>query len=108
MILANAQKLLSKPGKKSMEEREECAQACEKFTKIFPLKFSRPLTRKMHVFSLVLPKHIREKGLYYEILCLEQAGEHTHNRHFGDRWTNIKVYRHVKPVGNYRQMLEGL
>ena len=34
----------------------------------------------MHVFSLVLPKHIREKGLYYEFLCLEQAGERTHNR----------------------------
>ena len=53
MILANAQKLLSKPGKKSMEDWEECAQACEKFTKMFPLKFSRPLTQKMHVFSLV-------------------------------------------------------
>ena len=65
--------MLSKPGKKSMEEREKCAQACEEFTKIFPLKFDRPLTRKMHVLSLILPKHIREKGLYYEFLCLEQA-----------------------------------
>ena len=34
----------------------------------------------MHVFFLVLPKHIREKGLYYEFLCLEQAGERAHNR----------------------------
>ena len=63
-----------------MEEREKCAKACEEFTKVFPLRFSRPLTRKMHVFSMVLPKHIREKGLYYEFLCLEQAGERAHNR----------------------------
>ena len=28
----------------------------------------------------MLPKHIREKGLYYEFLCLEQAGERAHNR----------------------------
>ena len=34
----------------------------------------------MHIFSMVLPKHIREKGLYYEFLCLEQAGERAHNR----------------------------
>ena len=54
--------------------------ACEKFTKIFPLRFARSLTRKMHVLSLVLSKYIREKGIYYEFLCLEQAGERAHNR----------------------------
>ena len=70
----------------------KCAQACEEFTKIFPLKFDRPLTRKMHVLSLILPKHIREKGLYYEFLCLEQAGERAHNRfNQGETvWANIR------------------
>ena len=34
----------------------------------------------MHALSLVLPKHIREKGLYYEFLCLEQAGEQAHKK----------------------------
>ena len=80
MIIANAHTLLTKPGKKSMEEREKTAAACENFCKVFPLRFARPLTRKMHCFSFVLPKHIREKGLYYEFLCLEQAGERAHNR----------------------------
>ena len=55
-------------------------QSCEKFTKIFPLQFAHSFTRKMHVLSLVLPKYIREKGMYYEFLCLEQAGERAHNR----------------------------
>ena len=59
LILAEAHKNLSKPGKKSMAEREQTARACEKFTEVFPLNFKRSLTRKMHVFSAVLPKHIR-------------------------------------------------
>ena len=46
--------------------------------KIFQVKEWQ--TRKMHVLSLVLPKYIREKGMYYEFLCLEQAGERAHNR----------------------------
>ena len=106
MILANAQKLLSTPGKKTMEEREKCAQACEKFTKIFPLRFARSLTRKMHVLSFVLPKYIREKGMYYEFLCLEQAGERAHNIfNQGETvWATIrseekrffKIIKHVK------------
>ena len=75
-----------------MAEREQTARACEKFTEVFPLKFKRPLTRKMHVFSAVLPKHIREKGLYYEFLCLEQAGEKAHARfNKGELiWSNIR------------------
>ena len=56
------------------------AKACELFCKIFPLKFKRNLTRKMHALSFVLPKHIRVKGLYYEFLCLEQAGEQAHKK----------------------------
>ena len=106
LILANAQQMLSKPGKKSQEEREECAKACEQFTKIFPMRFNRSLTRKMHVLSLILPKHIREKGLYYEFLCLEQAGERAHNRfNQGETvWATIrseekrffKIIKHVK------------
>ena len=92
LILAKAHKLLSTPGKKSIEEREKCAQACEQFTKVFPLRFKRSLTRKMHVMSLILPKHIRDKGLYYEFLCLEQAGERAHNRfNQGETvWANIR------------------
>ena len=49
MIIDNAHTLLTKPGKKSMEEREKTAG------------------------SVV-------QTLYYEFLCLEQAGERAHNR----------------------------
>ena len=75
-----------------MAEREQTARACEKFTEVFPLNFKRSLTRKMHVFSAVLPKHIREKGLYYEFLCLEQAGEKDHARFNKGEviWANIR------------------
>ena len=69
------QKLLSQPGKKSTEQREEAAIACELYTKRFPVLFKRDMTRKMHVFSNVLPKQIREKGEYYEYLKLEQEEE---------------------------------
>ena len=60
----------------------------------------------MHIFSMVLPKHIREKGLYYEFLCLEQAGERALNRlnkaepifaniqNEGKRY--FKIIKHVK------------
>lgn len=69
---------LTKPGKKTLAMREECAVACEKFCKIFPMHFDRPLRRKMHSLSLVLPWYVRQRGLYYEFLCLEQAGERAH------------------------------
>ena len=46
----------------------------------------------MHVLSLILPKHIRDKGLYYEFLCLEQAGERAHNRFNKEQtvWATIR------------------
>ena len=80
MSITDCDTLLSKPGKKTMAMREEYALACEKFCKIFPKHFDRPLTRKMHSLSFVLPWHVRNRGLYYEFLCLEQAGERAHCR----------------------------
>ena len=73
-----------------------CAVACEKFCKLFLMHFDRPLTRKMHSLSLVLPWHMRQKGLYYEFLCLEQAGERAHCRlNEAER-----VYSNVQPQEN--------
>ena len=81
---------------KKIAMREECAVACEKFCKIFPMHFDRPLTRKMHSLSLVLPWHVRQRGLYYEFLCLEQAGERAHCRlNEAER-----VYANVQPQEN--------
>ena len=79
--LTEADTQLSKPGgRKNLKQREICAQACEQFCQVFPLKFKHNLTRKMHSLSLILPKHIRDKGLYYEFLCLEQGGEQAHKK----------------------------
>ena len=78
-ILAKIEMLLSKPGEKSLERREEAAQACENYTKRFPVLFKRAMTRKMHVISCVLSRDIWENGDYYKYLKLEQAGERLHN-----------------------------
>ena len=78
-ILATIEKKLSQPGEKSSEEIEEAANACESYTRRFPVLFKRNMTRKMHVLSIILPKHIRKDGDYYEHLKLEQAGERLHN-----------------------------
>ena len=45
LSLTECDTLLSKPGKKSIAMREECAVACENFCKIFPVHFKRPLTK---------------------------------------------------------------
>ena len=37
------------------------------------------MTRKMHVWSVVLPRSIRKHGDYYKYLRLEQAGEAMHH-----------------------------
>ena len=58
-----------------------CSQCDQKFTANIALKRHMRIHNKSSdhfpcdVLSLVLPKYIREKGMYYEFLCLEQAGE---------------------------------
>ena len=78
-ILADIESHLSTPGKKTIEMREEAAQACEKYTKRFPVLFKRDMTRKMHVLSCNLPSDIRKNGDYYKYLKLEQEGERLHS-----------------------------
>ena len=53
---------------------------CENWCKIYPVFFpNKNLTPKMTVYSLVLPRFIREKkGLVNTIFGLEQEGEHIH------------------------------
>ena len=81
LALTDCDTQLTKPGgRNNLEQRENCAKVCENFCKIFPVKFKRNLTRKMNSLSLILPKHIRDKGLYYEFLCLEQGGEQAHKK----------------------------
>ena len=81
LALTDCDTKLSTPGgRTNLKQREECAQACENFCKIFPLNFKRNITRKMNSLSLILPRHIRDKGLYYEFLCLEQNGESAHKK----------------------------
>ena len=59
-----------------MEEREQTAQACEKFTEIFLVLFSENhLTRKMHVLGIVAPMQIRTQEIVYKMLKVEKAGE---------------------------------
>ena len=77
--MARIDKLLCQPGEKSFEQREEATKACENYTRRFPVLFKRNMTRKMHVFSIVLPKFIREKGDYFKYLKLEQNGESRHH-----------------------------
>ena len=61
----------------------------KKFTKVFPFLFpERPLTRKMHVFSLVLPKYIRKYKIPCKILKLEQETEHLHHVLNGQQTNN--------------------
>ena len=47
-VLQIAQHHLTTPGKKTMGQRKAAAEACEKFTKTFPMLFNRNMTRKMH------------------------------------------------------------
>ena len=63
-----------------------CSQCDQKFTANIALKRHMRIHNKSSghypcdVLSLVLPKYIREKGMYYEFLCSKQAGECAHNR----------------------------
>ena len=64
----------------SDEKNEELANELEKFTFFFPLYFPiQNLTRKMHVFSLVLSKFIRKYKMGYKMLQLEQKTESLHH-----------------------------
>ena len=77
LALKDCDTQLSKPdGRTDFKKREYCAQACEKFCKIFPLNLKKNIKRKMNLFFL----HIRDKGLYYEFLCLEENGEQAHKK----------------------------
>ena len=59
IILTNIDTLLCKSGEKTLEQREQTAQACEELGKFFPVNFKRPLTRKLHILSYVAPQQIR-------------------------------------------------
>ena len=74
-ILSTARKGFSKQNA-TTEELEETAQTCEKFTEIFPVLFPQTnITRKMHCFSIIAPRQIREQRCVYKMLKIEQAGE---------------------------------
>ena len=78
-VFSFAFQLLAEPGRKSTEQRELAANACEHFCELFPVLFERNMTRKMHCWSIVLPRSIRQHGDYYKYLRLEQAGEQMHH-----------------------------
>ena len=77
--LTNIDTLLTTPGEKTVEQREKTAQACEEFGKYFPVHFTRPLTRKMHIISFVAPNQIRKDGDFSKYLKLEQEIERAHH-----------------------------
>ena len=65
IILTNIDTLLCKSGEKTLEQREQTAQACEELGKFFPVNFKRPLTRKLHILSYVAPQQIRNVVMFY-------------------------------------------
>ena len=77
--LTNIDTLLTTPGEKTVEQREKTAQACEEFGKYFPVHFTRPFTRKMHIISFVAPNQIRKDGDFSKYLKLEQEIERAHH-----------------------------
>ena len=77
--MTNIDTLLTTPGEKTLEQREQTAQACEEFGNFFPVNFSRPLTRKFHILSYVAPQQIRNDGDFFKYLKLEQEIECAHH-----------------------------
>ena len=62
----------------SPEDLEFGASQSEKFCAVYPINFpSESITRKMHVLSFVIPRHIRS-GSAYRYLKIEQKGENLH------------------------------
>ena len=77
--MTNIDTLLCKSGEKTLEQREQTAQACEELGKFFPVNFKRPLTRKLHILSYVAPQQIRNDGDFFKYLKLEQEIERAHH-----------------------------
>ena len=80
-ILSRAHKYYSKPFVYD-HEKVAAASDCKKFTQLFPIYFPKAnITRKMHIFSFVLPHLIladKTKNMCYLFLKVEQAGERLH------------------------------
>ena len=63
------------------DENENLANEMSKFTEIFPILFpGENITRKMHVFSLILPIFVRTFKMTHKLLKLEQATESLHHK----------------------------
>ena len=79
-ILSEARKALSTPNA-NREQIEDAASKCEKFTAAFPMLFpNHNITRKMHSLSIVLPRQIRQDGIFYKMLKIYQMGESLHQK----------------------------
>jgi hypothetical protein len=79
-ILSTCFTYVSKPNLTD-EENESLAQEMEKFTFLFPIHFPEEnITRKMHVFSMVLPWYVRKYKMAHLMLKLEQLTESMHNK----------------------------
>ena len=76
-ILTDVDEIISKRNP-SPEDLEFGASQSEKFCAVYPINFpTESITRKMHVLSFVIPRHIRS-GSAYRYLKIEQKGENLH------------------------------
>ena len=63
-ILTDVDEIISKT-KSSPEDLEFGASQSEKFCAVYPINFpTESITRKMHVLSFVIPRHIRSGSAY--------------------------------------------
>ena len=88
-------------------ENEELALEMEKFTFMFPLLFPQEnITRKMHVFSMILPGFVRKFKMAYLMLKLEQYTESMHNKLNQAEIRNRNIKNSGKRLLNCIQQLE--